>query len=322
MFLGAEYISTRNDNDRYKAVTSTNYAISNLANFSGSFDYTDLNDDTEADLDVVSVFIQDTISLSDSLDVILGGRFDRFDLSVNNVKTPADSGSQDDSHFSPRVGFVYKPQESVSLYASYSETFVPQSGEQYANLGKYALDADEFSNLEAGVKWNLKEGYDLSFAIFQIDQDFAADDGSGGSTFITTEITGFETQFVGQLSENWTLTAGYSFLDGEDADGDRPKELPENMFSVWNYYQASEKLGLGIGAIYQDESIIKNDPTPVLPDYFRVDAAAYYAINEDLSLQLNIENMLDETYYPSAHSTHQVTVGAPINARISISGRF
>ena len=94
------------------------------------------------------------------------------------------------------------------------------------------------------------------------------------------------------------------------------------MFSVWNYYQASEKLGLGIGAIYQDESIIKNDPAPVLPDYFRVDAAAYYAINEDLSLQLNIENVLDETYYPSAHSTHQATVGAPINARISISGRF
>lgn len=322
LLLGAEYISTSNDNDRYKAVTSSNYSISNLANFSGSFDYTDLNDDTEADLDVVSVFVQDTISLSDSLDVILGGRFDRFDLSVNNVKTPSESGSQDDSHFSPRVGFVYKPQESVSLYASYSETFVPQSGEQYANLGKDALDADEFTNLEAGVKWNLNEGYELSCAIFQIDQDFAEDDGNGGSTFITTEITGFETQFVGQLSENWTLTAGYSFLDGEDKDGNRPKELPENMFSVWNYYQASEKLGLGIGAIYQDESIIKNDPTPVLPDYFRVDAAAYYAINEDLRLQLNIENLLDETYYPSAHSTHQATVGAPINARISISGRF
>ena len=87
LLLGAEYISTSNDNDRYKAVTSSNYSISNLANFSGSFDYTDLNDDTEADLDVVSVFIQDTISLSDSLDVILGGRFDRFDLSVDNVKT-------------------------------------------------------------------------------------------------------------------------------------------------------------------------------------------------------------------------------------------
>lgn len=322
LLLGAEYISTSNDNDRYKAVKSSNYSIANLANFSGSFDYTDLNDDTEADLDVVSVFVQDTIALSDSLDVILGGRFDRFDLSVNNVMTSADSGSQDDSHFSPRVGFVYKPQESVSLYASYSETFVPQSGEQYANLGDEALDADEFSNLEAGVKWNLKDGYDLSLAIFQIDQDFADSDGNGGSTFITTEITGFETQFVGQLSENWTLTAGYSFLDGEDKDGDRPKELPENMFSVWNYYQASEKLGLGLGAIYQDESIIRNDPTPVLPDYFRVDAAAYYAINEDLGLQLNIENVLDETYYPSAHSTHQATVGAPINARISISGRF
>ena len=324
LILGSEYISTSNDNDRYNAVTASAYSISNIPNFSGSFDYSSsgLKDHTEAELDVVSIFFQDTISLTDSLDLVLGGRFDRFDLSVDNVKTPAKSGNQDDSHFSPRVGFVYKPQESVSLYTSYSETFVPQSGEQYANLGDDALDADEFSNIEAGIKWNLVDGYEVSAAIFQIDQDLATDDGSGGSIFLTNEITGFETQFVGQLSENWTLTASYSFLDGEEADGDRPKELPEDMFSVWNHYQASERLGLGLGAIYQDESIIKNDPAPVLPDYFRVDAAAYYVINEDLRLQLNIENLLDETYYPSAHSTHQATVGAPINSRISISGRF
>jgi len=53
-----------------------------------------------------------------------------------------------------------------------------------------------------------------------------------------------------------------------------------------------------------------------------VDAAAYYQISENLRLQLNIENLLDELYFPHAHNDHQVTVGAPVHARFSISGRF
>ena len=100
------------------------------------------------------------------------------------------------------------------------------------------------------------------------------------------------------------------------------------MFSVWNHYQVTEKFGLGLGVIYQDESKIKIKTKDLakgpadLPDFFRVDAAAYYQISENLRLQVNIENLLDEEYYPSAHYINQATVGAPLNATFSLSGRF
>ena len=94
------------------------------------------------------------------------------------------------------------------------------------------------------------------------------------------------------------------------------------MFSVWNTYHFTEKFGIGLGLVYQDESFVNNSNTAILPDYTRIDAALYYRVSETLRVQLNVENLTDELYFPNAHSTHQVTVGAPINARLAVIGRF
>ena len=257
----------------------------------------------------------------------MGARFDSFDIDVSGKNKDGDlSGSQKDEDFTPRAGIIYKPQENISVYASYSETFVPQSGEQFANLGDEGLDPDEYTNLEAGVKWDFAQGYSVTAAIFEIEQDIVQDDGTGGSETLNNEINGFEAQFNGQITDQWSLTAGYSYLDGETEDGERPFELPEHMFSVWNHYQFTEKFGLGLGVIYQDESKIKTKDLAKgpadLPDFFRVDAAAYYQISENLRLQVNIENLLDEEYYPSSHYINQATVGAPLNATFKIVGSF
>ena len=71
------------------------------------------------------------------------------------------------------------------------------------------------------------------------------------------------------------------------------------------------------------DSFIDNGNNATLPAYTRLDAAAYYNLSDNLRIQLNIENLTDETYFPHAHSTHQVSVGAPLSARLTIvSGRF
>jgi catecholate siderophore receptor len=119
------------------------------------------------------------------------------------------------------------------------------------------------------------------------------------------------------------VSAGYTYLTGEDAGGNRPGELPKSSFSIWNNYQLTEKLGLGLGAIYQGESTPKGGESKgTVPSFTRVDAAAYYQLSENLRLQLNVENLLDEEYYPNSYSSHQFTVGAPINATVSIKGTF
>ena len=344
LLFGAEFSDSSSENDRYnpefddgaggttdkrefdisdRNVSGVGFNAGGL--YAGAF--TDLNDDTETDLTVYSLYIQDEIKLSEELAVVLGARYDSFDIDVTDIETAGDGGSQKDEEITPRAGLVFKPQENISVYASYSQTFLPQSGEQFADLGDEGLDPDEYTNLEAGVKWDFAQGYSLTAAIFEIEQDIVIPVGDSSATE-QNEITGFEAQFNGQLSDQWSLTVGYSYLDGETEDGERPFELPEHMFSVWNHYQVTEKFGLGLGVIYQDESKIKIKTKDLakgpadLPDFFRVDAAAYYQISENLRLQVNIENLLDEEYYPSSHYINQATVGAPLNATFQIVGSF
>ena len=343
IIFGAEYIDTSSDQDRFNTLWSTSGTDTetflatrplsinggvgvNAAGAPTTVTYSDFNDDTRADIDVYSVYIQDEIQLLDQLQLVLGARFDSFDINVVSLdelgnKTP---GSQKDEEITPRLGIIYKPKKNISVYASYSETFLPQSGEQFADLGDAGLDPDEFTNLEAGVKWDFSKGFSFTTSIFKIEQDVFEFESGGGFNQIRveSEITGFEAQLQGLLTDKWFIIAGYRYLDGELADGNRPRELPENMFSVWNTYQLTEQFGLGLGLIYQDESFIAEDNDKRLPSYIRLDAAAYYFVSENIRLQLNIENLTDELYFPNSHANHQATVGAPINARFSVSGRF
>ena len=187
------------------------------------------------------------------------------------------------------------------------------------------LDPDVYTNLEVGVKWDFNPRLGLTAAIFELEQESPVVSDLDPSRFdiLKTNIDGFELQLQGLVTDNWFISAGYSYLDGEQANGVlRPRELPEHMFSVWNNVQVSSPFALGLGLVYQDESFINNSNTAVLPSYTRLDAALYYDLSDGLRLQLNIENLTDELYFPNAHSTHQATVGAPRSARLLITGRL
>ena len=135
-------------------------------------------------------------------------------------------------------------------------------------------------------------------------------------------VDGYELEAKGKLNDKTSIAFGYTSLDGETAGGDTPRELPETMYSVFVEHQANERLNYGIGLTYQDESLIKDGSTAYLPDYTRIDASLSYAMENDMTLRVNIENLTDEDYYPHAHSTHQASVGEPMNAKISLSRKF
>ena len=343
ILFGGEYIDTSSDQDRFNAFWDTTaddneiFTIVRPLNLRGGVgvnstgatatnDFTaDLNDDTRVNIDVYSFYIQDQIAVTPWLDIVLGGRFDSFDIEVNNV-VANEVRSRKDEEFSPRAGVILKPRENISIYGSYSESFLPRSGEQFANINGTAnqLDPDEFEIWEVGVKWDLSSALSFTAAYFQNEQTRAARDNTTGENFEVRglEVDGFELQAQGQVFERLDFIASYSHLDGETATGADPRELPENMFSFWGNYQFNEKFGLGLGVTYQDESLISDGGTLVLPSYTRVDAAAYYDWSEKIRLQVNVENLTDELYFPNAHSSHQATVAEGINALFSVSGKF
>ena len=355
---GVEYRDTQNDNDRFntdfdptagdednitltvgnpltiiggQGVDATGAAFAN--------DFTsDQQDGSEAKIKVFSAYIQDEIALSDNFDLVLGGRFDSFDIVSTNLLTGG-VNSRKDEEFTPRLGLVYKPQENISVYGSYSESFLPRSGGQFASVSGSTelLEPDYFETLEAGIKWDFNSGLSLTAAVFQNEQkiDASPDGAPENLERRGLEVEGFELQLEGNLTDQLYVTAGYTNLSGKTdftqtgIAQELPRELPENTFSIWSTYQMNDKLGFGLGATYQDDSFITDldigsdtSTHPTLPSFTRVDAAAYYDLNDDLRLQLNVENLTDELYFPTSHSTHQATVGAPLNAKFTVSGKF
>jgi len=352
LIVGGEYIDTSNNNDRFNAVFDTAVTDGRRADvefFSAArplalrggvgtladgrttnVAFSALNDDTDADVTVFSAYIQDEIRLADWLRVVVGARFDSFDITVLDNRGGALRTRKDDK-VSPRLGVIVKPRPNLSIYTSYSETFLPRSGDQFADINppSDALDPNSFSNLEAGVKWDIRPGLALTGAVFQIEQSSpqVSDDNPDTLDVIDSRISGFEAQLQGHLTDRWFLTTGYSYLKGKQQSLAGPtnlrlRELPEHMFSIWNNFQATDRLGFGLGLTAQDDSFADNGNRVTLPAYARVDAAAFYDLNDNVRVQVNIENLFDEAYFPNAHSANELTVGAPFNARFTITGRF
>ena len=101
---------------------------------------------------------------------------------------------------------------------------------------------------------------------------------------------------------------------------DVPAEVAEKVSPLWNLYKLNEKLSLGLGLVHKGDTLGKGSVN--LPSYTRFDAAAYYKIDNNMRIQLNVENVTDELYFPNSYGSGQVTVGAPIHATLKIVGRF
>ena len=336
LLIGAEFIQTDNENLRYDANWSTTNDDNEIFNITRPMDFTvnsggvatvldyvtKLNRQTASDISVTSIFIQDQIDLSDNWKLMVGGRLDDFDITVDDIKNGT-SESRNDNTFSPRAGVIYKPQENVSLYLSYSESFLPRSGEQFKALSATSarLDPDVFESTEIGMKVALNENISLNAAYFDSEQVRAERDNDTGETSEVRGLTvdGFEIELKGRVADSLNLAIAYSDLSGETSSGGIPREIPEHTLSAFVAWEVNEKLSVGLGLTQQGESKIKdNTPGLVLPEYTRVDLSAYYQVAPNLSVQMNVENLMDELYFPHSHSTHQASVGESVNSRVSL----
>lgn len=287
---------------------------------------------TMSDLKFLSLYVQDQISIGDHFEIIGGVRFDRFDLDVNDIQNSR-LLSRTDEKFSPRFGAIYKPQDNISIYASYAKSFLPRSGDQFLTLtpGNANLAPETFENYEIGAKWDLTPALSLTAALFRLDRDDQAIllDNQGNTTLSGSRTEGVEFQLVGKLTEAWQINAGYSYLDGQQRNAVtvagrdlRLFQVPEHMISLWTKYDFTEQFAGGIGVTHQSSQFATNDNTVRIPAFTRVDAALYYNVSEQVQVQLNVENLFDETYYPAVHNNDNISTGEPLNARLTVKFGF
>ena len=288
---------------------------------------------SQSDASFWSVYAQDQIDLGEHVKIVGGLRHDRFTISSTNLVSHF-AGKRSDSKWSPRLGLILKPRENVSFYASYAKSFLPQSGDQFTVLDATtaALAPEEFQNYEAGAKWDLTEALALTGAVFRLDRNNTrATDPITGFTVLSgkSRTEGIELSLVGRVTDKLDVSLGYALQDGEirattaAAPAGRPlAQLPRHQASAWGRYNFSKRFGLGLGLIHQSSQFATISNAVRLPAFTRIDAAAYYDLTDAVKLQLNVENLTDADYFPSAHTDNNISTGRPLNAKLTLRMKF
>jgi len=284
---------------------------------------------------IAAVYAQDQLRLSERWLAIVGVRYDNFDMDFTDRRGTGTEIDTTDDLVSPRGGLIYKPVENLSLYASYSMTYVPRSGAQLASLtpSNAAFDPEEFENIEAGAKWDVSPRLALTAAVFQLDRkNIIIPDPNIPEQSILVDgqrTEGVELGVSGQVSDAWRIQGGYAYQDGylnrsmgDALAGLKLAQLPEHVASLWNRYDFTPAWGAGLGVIYQSEMYAAADNAVTLPGFTRLDAGVYWTPSERLRMQLNVENLLDERYYPNAHNNNNITPGSPLAVRVGVTASF
>jgi catecholate siderophore receptor len=292
--------------------------------------------DNRVKASVAAFYIQDQIRPTSWLEVVAGMRFDSFNLHVDDLRRldPGQS-SRRDKLWSPRLGLILKPTNDLSFYASYSRSFLPQSGDQFSSLDadRASLKPERFDNYEVGAKWEILDGLLATAALYQLDRSNtrASDPLDPTRTVLTGKqrSRGLELGLERSVTSRWLISAGYALQDAEITEttsaapaGRKVPLVPRHSFSLWNRYDVTKQLGVGVGVIARSRSYASISNAVKLPGYTRVDAAMFYTLPNGLEAQLNAENLLGAHYFPSASNDNNIAPGAPRTVKATLGYRF
>ena len=289
--------------------------------------------DNRARTSVAGVYVQDQVELGRFLQVVGGVRFERFDIDFLNRRN-GEALDRRDEMVSPRAGVVLKPVQPLSLYGSYSVSYLPSSGDQFSSLSATTetLEPEQFTNREVGAKWDVRPGFALTGALYRLDRDnTTAPDPVDPKKTVQTgsqRTTGWELGASGDVTEAWQVVAGWSSQHAEITSttsaakaGQLVPLVPHRTFALWNRVQLFPALGVGVGVVRQSEMFAAIDNTVTLPGFTRADAALFLRLGARASAQLNVENVFDERYYATSHGNNNIMPGASRTVRVSVSTR-
>ena len=322
----------------------------------------------EGQTDTVSFYAFDTLKFSEQFLVTGGVRADRYETQytgnaicnngtgrgavpcngadVGSIVTTVDAKAKD-TLINWKLGAVYKPVAAASIYANYAISQQPPGGSNFqlstsaSSASNPNMDPQKAETAELGIKWDvLAEKLSVNAAVFSTDvtneinsQDL--DEQGNPTQSGEKSVEGIELSLVGNITENWSITAGYTDMSTEVDNGplvtaDGTQNLtysPEEAFTSWTTYRFPVGLMIGGGVRYTGGMHRGTDGavgTPAYTDsYTVVDAVVSYDFSANFSVRLNAYNLFDEEYVASINkSGYRYTPGTPRTFMISADVRF
>jgi iron complex outermembrane receptor protein len=291
-----------------------------------------------------SVFLQDSIHLTDQWILVAGGRFQEYDQYAGKgvpFKANTDSNGQ---KWVPRAGLVYRYTDELSFYGSYTESFKPNSTIAPLSGSSTVLDGsiapEEAKSWEVGARLDMPGRVTGNIALFDIKKrNVLVANAEGPVTLYSAagevRSRGLEVDLSGQLSDRWSMIGSYAYTDAEvtedpDYKGKKLQNVAKNSGSLSAVYDfgriiGGDQLRVGAGARYVGERAGNAVNDFELPSYTVADAFATYDTRLDgqkVKFQLNVKNLFDRTYYTSSASRFFVSMGDSRQVTLSSTLEF
>jgi outer membrane receptor for ferric coprogen and ferric-rhodotorulic acid len=280
------------------------------------------------------------LNLSDSAKLILGARVDDYAFTDKVSR----AGYEVNGNLTKYAGVIYDLDSRHSAYVSYTDIFKPQN---YYDISGKLIEPVVGKNYEAGLKGEYFNGaLNASIALFRIDQEnlgMQLSDQTVCPSFPSIRCyqaaglvrsEGIDVEIQGALTPKWQVMAGYTFVDKryrKDAnpanEGHRADtQLPRHLFKLSTMYQLPGGWRVG-GSVYWQNEIYRYGAGfySRQDSYAIVDLSAGYRFDKHLDIQLNVNNLFDETYYQSISTSGAMggnVYGMPRNAMLMARYRY
>lgn len=331
--IGAEYSKQHKDEfvwTKFRQITNIfNPELENWAPLDTSVAAETNNSNT---FENYGIYLQDLMTVTDQLKVLVGLRYDNLSQDRNN-KVKSQILNRTDNTYSPRIGMVYQPLSNISFYTSYNRSFQPLADSFVFYKNSDDLSPTKTENIEVGAKWDVNDQLNVTLALFEMSQTNIQnqDPANPNQALLAGEqkTKGVELSLTGQLTNQLSVLAGYSYMDGKieksaiGLTGNHSALTPNNTANLWLKYQLNDHWYAAVGGRGESSRFSAPDNKNVLPGYAVVNAAVGYQ-SEHYDVNLNLNNLFDRDYFVSGHSNANDSnmMGDPLNAQIALRYRF
>jgi iron complex outermembrane receptor protein len=289
-----------------------------------------------------SLFFQDTLHLTNWLALVGGVRWMEYEQLAGKGRPFVTNTNLAGDKALPLGGVIFKLTDQISLYGSYTQSLKPTSTiAPLVEVVDSNLAPEQGTQWETGIKFDLNKRLSGTVALYDIDKKNVAvtefDSATGANKLRAAgkaRSRGAEVDVTGKLTDHWSMIGSYGYTDARVTDdptlaGKALQNVALNTASLYLVYDFGTalpgRLRLGGGARYVGDRPGDAANTFVLPSYVVADIFATYETkhqNLPVVYQLNVKNLFDNVYYPSAVNILNVAMGDARRVSLSATVKF
>lgn len=253
-------------------------------------------------------------------------RFGRWNLVAglrHDRATSATKGSADEKSRATtgRLGAIYRLDNGLAPYVSYSESFTPLAGTDFFGNRYDPLRGEQY---ELGVKFESADARQaVNLAAYDLrEKNRLVNDPNNPLNQVQageTRTRGFEAEWLGRIARRTNLSAHYNYIDNDDA----LDALPRHQAALWvkQGFSIAGIPGLSAGLGVRYFSAFTDKTAPETPELTLFDAALIWDTGP-WRYALNVQNLEDEAYVSTCLPRGDCFYGARRTAILTANYRF